>query len=174
MALLKFKPPVPLVPADDFRETALASWRKHNMNPVKQFERERSERISGNGQDIPLRAASRQFLNESLRVKYSYNFTWMGRPIIQYPQDIAVLQEIIWRVKPDLIVETGIAHGGSLIFFASMLELLGQPGTVVGIDVDIRAHNRAEIEKHPMMKRIAMFEGSSTDERIVRQVRELA
>ena len=80
----------------------------------------------------------------SVRYKYSYNFTWLGRPIIQYPQDIIALQEIIWSVKPDLIIETGIAHGGSLIFYASMLELVGG-GEVLGIDIDIREHNRAEI-----------------------------
>src|ERR1700733_11729750 len=95
--------------------------------------------------------------------KYTYNFTWLGRPIIQYPQDIVALQEIIWQVKPDLIIETGIAHGGSIIFSASMLELLGNNGRVIAVDIDIRQHNREEIEKHPMMKRIKMLEGSSVD-----------
>lgn len=142
------------------------------MNPVKKFETERTERINQNGQDDSLQNAAFKFLNESLRVKYSYNFTWMGRPIIQYPQDLVALQEIIWRVKPDLIIETGIAHGGSLIFFASMLELLGENGTVIGVDVDIRAHNRVEIENHPMFKRIVMIEGSSIDVQIVKKVQE--
>lgn len=144
------------------------------MDPIKQFQTERADRIAQNSQDDALQGAARQFLSQSLRVKYSYNFSWMGRPVIQYPQDLAALQEIIWQVKPDLIVETGIAHGGSLIFSASMLELLGGAGKVLGIDVDIRAHNRAEIEKHPMSKRIEMIEGSSIDEQVVRQVRELA
>lgn len=144
------------------------------MNPIKQFEMERKERIAANQQDISLRDSARQFLKESLRGKYSYNFSWMGRPVIQYPQDLLVLQEIIWRIKPELVIETGIAHGGSLIFHASMLELLGGPGTVVGIDVDIRVHNRAEIERHPMSRRIVMIEGSSIEERIVKKVRELA
>jgi cephalosporin hydroxylase len=84
------------------------------------------------------------------------------------------MQEIIWKIKPDLIIETGIAHGGSLIFYASMLELLGGNGQVVGIDIDIRKHNRVEIEKHPMFKRITMIEGSSTEEKIVEEVRRLA
>lgn len=82
------------------------------------------------------------------------------------------MQEIIWHVKPDLIIETGIAHGGSLIFYASMLELLGEEGKVLGIDIDIREHNRREIEKHPMFKRITMIEGSSVDERVIEKVRE--
>ncbi|MDR0335659.1 MAG: cephalosporin hydroxylase family protein [Planctomycetaceae bacterium] len=110
----------------------------------------------------------------SIDEKYSYNFTWLGRPIIQYPQDIIALQEIIWNVKPDLIIETGIAHGGSIIFSASMLELLGVNGHVLGIDIDIRKHNRVEIEKHPMFKRITMFEGSSIAPEMVDRVIEFA
>jgi len=115
-----------------------------------------------------------EFTKASISAKYSYNFSWLGRPIIQYPQDIIAMQEIIWQVQPDLIIETGIAHGGSLIFSASMLELLGGEGKVVGIDIDIRSHNRTEIEKHPMFKRIVMIEGSSTDETIVEEVRQMA
>ncbi|MCK4269807.1 MAG: cephalosporin hydroxylase family protein [Methanogenium sp.] len=114
------------------------------------------------------------FRDETINAKYSYNFSWMGRPIIQYPQDIMAMQELIWQVKPDLIIETGIAHGGSLIFYASMLELLGGDGQVVGIDLDIREHNRVEVEKHPMFKRITMFEGSSTDNDILESVKNLA
>lgn len=115
-----------------------------------------------------------QWFIESVKGRYSYNFSWMGRPIIQYPQDIVAMQEIIWQVKPRLIVETGIAHGGSLIFYASMLELLGQDGIVAGIDIDIRQHNRVEIEKHPMSKRIRMIQGSSIDKAVADQVYELA
>lgn len=118
--------------------------------------------------------ASALFRDETIAAKYSYNFSWLGRPIIQYPQDIMAMQELIWQVKPDLIIETGIAHGGSLIFYASMLELLGGDGRVIGIDLDIREHNRVEIEKHPMFKRITMFEGSSTDNGIVERVKDLA
>jgi len=108
------------------------------------------------------------------RFKYTYNFSWLGRPIIQFPQDIIAMQEIIWQVKPELIIETGIAHGGGLIFYASMLELIGGDGLVLGIDIDIREHNRIEIEKHPMFKRITMIQGSSTDEDVVKQVYDLA
>ncbi|MGC8603010.1 MAG: cephalosporin hydroxylase family protein [Desulfomonilaceae bacterium] len=114
----------------------------------------------------------------SIRHKYSYNFAWLGRPIIQYPQDIIAMQEIIFEVKPDLIIETGIAHGGSLIFYASMLELVaacgGPDGVVLGIDIDIRAHNRKAIEEHPMFKRISMIEGSSIAPEIITQVNEKA
>jgi len=120
-----------------------------------------------------LQELTNQWFVESCKYKYSYNFSWMGRPIIQFPQDIMAMQEIIWQVKPDLIVETGIAHGGSLIFYASMLELIGE-GQVLGIDVDIRQHNRVEIEQHPMFKRIIMIEGSSIDEEIAKQVYDLA
>ncbi|MCL0038493.1 cephalosporin hydroxylase family protein [Thermodesulfovibrionales bacterium] len=123
-------------------------------------------------QDI--REITLDWICKTARHKYTYNFSWMGRPIIQFPQDIIAMQEIIWQVKPNLIIETGIAHGGSLIFYASMLELLGGNGVVVGIDIDIRQHNRVEIEKHPMFKRITMIQGSSIDEEVVKQVYELA
>src|SRR5687767_8096490 len=121
-----------------------------------------------------LNALTHQWFIMSCRHKYSYNFTWMGRPIIQFPQDIVAMQEISWRIQPDLIIETGIAHGGSLIFYASMLELLGGNGQVLGIDIDIRAHNRFEIERHPLFKRITMLEGSSIDEQIAQQARAFA
>ena len=138
------------------------------------FEREVQDRIASNAEDETLKGNSQAFMQISITHKYSYNFFWLGRPIIQYPQDIIAMQEIIWRVKPDLIVETGIAHGGSLIFHASMLELLGGSRAVVGVDVDIRAHNRVEIEKHPMFKRITMIEGSSVDENIAQEVCDFA
>jgi cephalosporin hydroxylase len=114
------------------------------------------------------------FIIKTAHYKYSYNFTWLGRPIIQYPQDVMAMQELIWLVRPDLIIETGIAHGGSLIFYASMLELLGGSGRVLGIDIDIRAHNRAEIERHPMFKRIDMLEGSSIAPETVTTVETVA
>jgi len=144
------------------------------MDPVQQFKQERAERISSYSNDIELRNSAFNFMKESLRAQYSYNFTWMGRPLIQYPQDMMAIQEIIWSVKPDLIIETGIAHGGSLIFHASMLEAIGGEGMVLGIDIDIRAHNRVEIENHPMFKRIKMIEGSSIDEKIFGQAQEVA
>ncbi len=138
------------------------------------FEREVQDRIASNAEDETLKANAQAFTRLSIPNKYSYNFFWLGRPIIQYPQDIMAMQEIIWQVKPDLIIETGIAHGGSLIFSASMLELIGGDGRVLGIDIDIREHNRVEIEKHSMYKRIDMLEGSSIDEKITEQVYDFA
>jgi cephalosporin hydroxylase len=146
---------------------------------MNEFEREVAERIDANGKDKAQQAAAQQFMATSIAAKYSYNFSWLGRPIIQYPQDIVAMQELIWSLQPELIVETGIAHGGSLIFSASMLELnaaCGGPADarVVGIDIDIRAHNRAAIEAHPMFRRITMIEGSSVAAEVVEQVRALA
>ena len=141
------------------------------MDPNKQFERERENRIETQGKNIPLIDAARRFREESIKSQYSYNFSWMGRPIIQYPQDIVVLQEILWSVKPDLVIETGIAHGGSIIFHASILELIGK-GEVLGIDIEIRPHNRKVIEKHPMYKRITMIEGDSVSGVVLDQVKE--
>lgn len=143
------------------------------------FEREVAERIEGNGRDPALQGAAREFMRASIAPKYSYNFSWLGRPIIQYPQDIVAMQELIWSLRPELIVETGIAHGGSLIFSASMLELnaaCGGPADarVVGIDIDIRAHNRSAIESHPLIRRITMLEGSSVDSAIVAAVAAMA
>ncbi len=143
------------------------------------FNDEVKQRVQANGTNQPLLNATKAFNAESIDAQYSYNFSWLGRPIIQYPQDMLAMQELIWSIQPDLIIETGIAHGGSLIFSASMLELNaacgGNPaGLVVGIDIDIRAHNRAAIEAHPMMKRISMIEGSSTDPEVVAKVRAIA
>ena len=144
------------------------------MNQTEQFRQECLKRIKTNKKNELLINAAKSFVKESTLPKYSYNFTWLGRPIIQYPQDIIATQEIIWQVKPDLIIETGIAHGGSLIFSASLLELLAGDGQVLGIDIDIREHNKVEIEKHPMYKRITMIEGSSIDEKIAKQVYDFA
>jgi cephalosporin hydroxylase len=146
---------------------------------MNDFEREVAGRVEANGKDAPQRAAAGQFMATSFAAKYSYNFSWLGRPIIQYPQDVLAMQELIWSVQPELIIETGIAHGGSLIFSASMLELnaaCGGPADarILGIDIDIRAHNRAAIEAHPMMRRITMIEGSSVAPEVVARVRELA
>ena len=140
------------------------------MNESERFRAEVTENILSLSADTDVQALSRIWVREIARYMYAYNYTWMGRPIIQFPQDMIAMQEIIWGTKPDLIIETGIAHGGSLIYYASMLELLGANGQVIGIDVDIRSHNRVEIEKHPMAKRIRMIEGSSTDENVVQQV----
>ncbi len=156
---------------------------------MTEFQEEVIERISANGVDESLNHAAAEFMRSSFSPKYSYNFAWLGRPIIQYPQDMSAVQELIWQIKPDLIVETGIAHGGSLIFSASMLALLdmceaiesGQafdPKTsrrkVLGIDIDIRAHNRAAIEAHPMASRIQMIQGSSIAPEVIEQVHQVA
>jgi cephalosporin hydroxylase len=141
---------------------------------MKSFEQEKKEYIASLGKDKQLRADSLTWLSNASVYKYSYNFSWMGRPIIQFPQDILAMQEIIWQVKPQLIIETGIAHGGGLVFYASMLELLRSDGEVLGIDLDIRPHNRVEIENHPMFKRIKMLEGSSVEKKIISQVYEYA
>jgi cephalosporin hydroxylase len=143
------------------------------MDPLEQFEFEKMQRIKTQGQNIPLIKAAENFNELSIKSLYSYNFSWMGRPIMQYPQDMVVLQEIIWTVKPDLIIETGIAHGGSIIFYASILELIGK-GEVLGIDVEIRPHNRRAIEAHPMFKRITMIEGDSVSKDVVAQVDRIA
>lgn len=144
------------------------------MQQVNEFEKQKSNAIKNMTNDENLRSLTNQWFIQSCKHKYSYNFTWLGRPIIQFPQDIIAMQEIIWKVKPDLIIETGIAHGGSLVFYASILELLGGNGIVVGIDIDIREHNRIEIEKHSMFKRSIMIQGSSIDDEVIKQVYELA
>ena len=130
-----------------------------------------------------------QFMVESVRSDYSYNFEWLSRPIIQYPQDIIATQEIIWKVKPDIIVETGIAHGGSLIFSASVLALIDyceafengemvdpqQPKRkVIGVDIDIRTHNREALDKHPLRNRLELIEGSAVSPEIIKQVKAVS
>jgi cephalosporin hydroxylase len=123
--------------------------------------------------DPDLRRLTRAWFDRVSTYEYSYHFTWLGLPIIQFPQDILAVQEIAWRVRPDVIIETGIARGGSLILSASLLELLGGDGRVIGIDIDIRAPNRRAIESHPLARRITMIEGSSTDAAVVEHVRRL-
>lgn len=144
------------------------------MNKIEEFEMEKKKNIQNMAVDHSLAQSTNEWFVQSCKYNYSYNFTWLGRPIIQYPQDIVAMQEIIFKVKPDLIIETGIAHGGSLVFYASMLELLQEDGQVLGVDIDIREHNRIEIEKHPMFKRITMFQGSSLDKSIVKKVYDFA
>lgn len=145
-----------------------------SMSEEEKFAREVRSNISGLKEDRDVQALSRIWLREITRHKYAYNFEWLGRPIIQFPQDMLATQEIIWSVKPELIIETGIAHGGSLIYYASLLELLGGDRRVLGIDIDIRDHNRKAIEAHPLKHRIEMLEGSSTDESIVAAANEAA
>lgn len=148
-----------------------------------------SESLDLMAKDIALQNKGNDFFIHLCQYKYSYHFDWLGRPIIQFPQDIVAMQEIIWAVKPDLIIETGIAHGGSLIFNASMLALLDlceaakaktsinplkSSRKVVGIDIDIRAHNRSAIEAHPLSSRIQMIEGSSIDRAVIQMVQDVA
>jgi len=136
-----------------------------------------------------LKNISKDFFEQSVISQYSYNFTWMSRPIIQYPQDVMAVQEVIWSVKPDLIIETGIAHGGSLVYSASMLALIDyceakesgkllDPNSsqrkVIGVDIDIREHNRQALDSHPMRHMIELIEGSSIDKKIFEQVQKLS
>ena len=137
------------------------------------FKFRNEQMIKKMNKDKDLKKISSEFYNKSAKHEYSYHFTWLGRPIIQYPQDLIALQEIIWSTKPDLIIETGIARGGSLIFSASILEMIGK-GQVLGIDIDIREQNKQAIKNHNLFKRISMFEGSSIDKKIVKKVYEFA
>lgn len=146
---------------------------------MSDFDKEVADRIKDNKSNPELTAAANQFVAAATGPKYCYNFSFLGRPIIQYPQDMVAVQELIWKTQPDLIIETGIAHGGSLIMSAAMLELNAacggkQDASVLGIDIDIRSHNREAIEAHPMFKRIKMLEGSSIDPDIVEQVHAAA
>ena len=140
---------------------------------MSDFEKEKKASIKKMAADKNLRALSHEWFLASCRHRYTYNFSWMGRPIIQYPHDMLAMQELIWQVKPTAIVETGIAHGGSLIFYSSMLQLLDNDGIVVGVDIDIREHNRRAIEEHPMASRIRLVEGSATDPDVINSVKEL-
>lgn len=159
------------------------------MNPIQQFEEESRQRLEAFGADEAFQNLSREWLEQSMRRQYVYNFHCMGRPIIQYPQDMVAMQDLIWRVRPDLIIETGIAHGGSLVLSASALAMLDMTDAieagatidprqstrkVLGIDIDIRPHNRAAIEAHPMASRIQMIQGSSIAPEVVAQVRQIA
>ena len=156
---------------------------------MNDFQQEVAARIAENSNNAELRQSAATFLLASTIPKYSYNFSWQGRPIIQYPQDMVAMQEIIWRVQPDLIIECGVAHGGSLILSASMLAVneyarasatgvvldTARPASqVIGIDIDIRAHNRAAIEAHPLSGLITLIEGSSVAPEVIAQVRDLA
>ena len=126
-----------------------------------------------------LKKISNEWYIEATKNRYSYNFSWMGRPIIQYPQDLVAVQEIIWEVKPDLIIETGVAHGGSAVFFASLLELNSQCGgpkdaEVWCVEIDLRVHNREALVAHPMYPRLRIFDGSSVDVKIAALIAEKA
>jgi len=159
------------------------------MSETRIFEEEVYRNIRGLGADSDLQALSRIWIREISRHKWAYNFKWLGRPAIQFPNDVWAMQELIWQIEPDLIIETGIAHGGSLIMNASMLAMLDMceaietgetidpkqsKRKVLGVDIDIRAHNREAIETHPMSSRIQMIQGSSIAPEVIAQVREIA
>ena len=139
------------------------------MDPIQEFEKEKQERIASYDASTKGVELGRQFTMESCFNGYTYNFSWMGLPIIQFPQDIVMMQEILFNIKPDVIIETGVARGGSLVFYASIMEMLGK-GKVVGVDIEIRPHNRQAIENHPMFKRIELIEGSSILPSVIEQV----
>lgn len=159
------------------------------FNQYNDFKKTCNEEIVSQGLDQEVQKSTQDWIKNANRLRYSYHFECLGRPIIQYPQDMVAMQELIWQTKPDLIIETGIAHGGSLILSASMLALLDmceaiEAGTtldpkhskrkVLGVDIDIRAHNRAAIEAHPMASRIQMIQGSSIAPEIIAQVHDVA
>lgn len=159
------------------------------MNELKSFLKQVDENIDGIGKDTSFSELTLNWLCEAIKHNYAHNFSWLGRPVIQIPQDLYAIQEIIFNVKPDLIIETGIAHGGSLIFSASMLALLdycnavtygkvldpkASKRRVVGIDIDIRAHNREAIERHPLSHLIELIEGSSVEDSVVSRVKKIA
>jgi cephalosporin hydroxylase len=146
------------------------------MNKIEEFKQEVKNRINSYSNHDDFKKSAHDFMRLSIQMNYSYNFTWLGRPIIQYPQDIIALQEIISSTKPDLIIETGIAHGGSLIFSASMQKILNIKGLVVGIDIDIREHNKNEIIENILFKegRIKLIEGSSISDDIIDEIRKIS
>lgn len=140
------------------------------MDDREQFEFERKKNIIKLGNDKKLIDQSKKWISDSAQYKYSYNFDWLGLPIIQYPQDIIAIQEIIWKTKPNIIIETGVARGGSLMLSASILEILNDRGLVIGVDIDIRDHNRKAIENHPLAKRIRLIEGSSVSKNVINEI----
>lgn len=159
------------------------------MNQNEKFQKETHDNIVSLGKDADLQALSRIWVREISRYKWAHNFSWFGRPAIQFPNDAWMMQELIWKIKPDLIIETGIAHGGSLIFSASMLAMLDmcealETGAmldpkiskrkVLGLDIDIRQHNRVAIEAHPMSSFIQMIQGSSIAPEVVELVKSVA
>jgi len=159
------------------------------VNPIEEFLREKEDSIRQLGASAPLRALTDSWIDQAARLRYTYLFSSLGRPIIQFPQDMVAIHELMWEVKPDLVIETGIAHGGSLIHSASMLALLDMCDAieahamldprvsrreVVGLDIEIRPHNRQAIEAHPLASRIRMIEGSSIEPSIIDQVTEIA
>lgn len=145
----------------------------------EEFRRQCLSEVSEQGSSDRFKSLTSKWVEESIKTNYSYHFEWLGRPVIQYPQDLVGTQQLLWLVQPDLIIETGIARGGSLIFYASMLELIAQCGgppnaKVLGVDIDIRKHNEEAVLKHPMAKRIEMIQGSSIEKPVADEVKRRA
>ncbi len=148
-------------------------------DPVQIFRNNCHAEIEALSASADMQRLTSEWMKLTAAANYSYHFEWLGRPIIQYPQDIVAFQEIVYRVRPDVIVETGIAHGGSLVLSASLLALLDvidgrdpwtSPRKVIGVDIDIRAHNRAALDAHPMRRKMALIQGSSVDPVVVGDV----
>ncbi|MDH5641222.1 MAG: cephalosporin hydroxylase family protein [Nitrospira sp.] len=150
------------------------------MNPIERYRQDIKTRVATYRANSELQTAARAFFDQIGigKANYVYNFTWLGVPILQIPQDIQAMQEIVWQVKPDLIIETGVAWGGSLMFTASLLAILEacgaiEKGHVIGIDIDIRTHNREAIQAHPLSKKISLIEGSSIGDVVLEKVRAI-
>ena len=145
---------------------------KKKQNQIKKFFQERDKDIKSMGEDKILHKKSIDWMLHADKYKYCYNYTWMGRPIIKYPSDIIIHQEIMWKIKPDLVIEMGIAHGGSIILSSAMMKMMDIKGEVVAVDIDIRKHNLKLIKSHPMYNRITMYEGSSIDPKIITKIKK--
>ncbi len=144
------------------------------MDDRKEFKQQVAQEIQNMHTNQELHTATNTWIQASLKDNYSYHFNWMGVPIIQYPQDMMAMQEIIWDVKPDCIIETGVARGGSVIFYAAMMKMMDIKGKVIGIDIDIRSHNRESIEEHPLSNSIHLIEGSAIEASTIEKVKVLA
>lgn len=144
------------------------------MSDIEKFDEECRENARAMAADAGLKQETMDWMVRTCNYKYTYNFRWLGLPVIQLPQDLMAIQEIIWATRPSLVIETGVARGGSMVFYASLLAMLGGDRRVLGIDIDIRAHNRAAIESHPLASKITLLQGSSVDPAIVAQAREHA
>jgi cephalosporin hydroxylase len=143
------------------------------MSPLEEFRQKKTANIQAQGADQGLKDLALAFMRETGKYDYTYNFSWMGIPVIQFPQDLFAVAEIIFETRPDFIIETGIAHGGGLVFYASMLELLGSAGRVIGVDIALRDHNRTAIQNHPMAHRIELVDGSSIARDVFEKVSKL-
>ena len=137
-----------------------------------EFEKRNKKFVNLMHKNKSLLKKSKDWIDNVFDYEYVYHFRWLGRPIIQFPQDMVAVQELIWKIKPDFIIESGIARGGSLIFYASILELLNH-GKIIGIDIDIRKHNRKEIKNHSLFKRIKLIEGSSIDDSVIHKITKI-